>query len=244
MGIQGLAGVSAALLLLLAGASPARAQASPPLTQQPAWTEQDKAEFLRYLNSTAMPTGSVSKTAASPATEAEWSDRAARSVELGPTSLLLFPYSGNHYSGAADGGGGRLLLEQHFRPWLRAYAGLEVDQLKQKELGGQTADLTRWAAPVGLEFALVPLATPQTRYVLMRLGVAPSEVVGPGGRSSYAAPVLGGSAAWDLGLGYEWQISDSRWRVNAALDGLRSIANRGGVSYYGLGAHVAAVYTF
>jgi hypothetical protein len=98
--------------------------------------------------------------------------------------------------------------------------------------------------PAGLEFALVPLSTPQTRYVLLRLGAVAANVSGTANRGDFAAPILGASAAWDLGLGYEWQIADSRWRINAALDGLHSISNRSNISYYGLGGTLAAVYTF
>jgi len=224
----------------------ARAQTVPPLADQKSWTDADKAEFLKYLNSDApMPTGSVSKSAAPASSDANFTSHAARSIELGPATTSIFPYSGGHYSGTVDGGpGARLVVEQHFEPWLRFYAGLEGEPLYQKERNGQTASLTRWAAPAGLEFALVPLSTPQTRYVLMRLGVAPAAVSAATNRSDFSAPILGMSLAWDLGLGYEWQIPDSRWRLNAALDGLHSISNRDDVSYYGLGAALAVVYTF
>jgi hypothetical protein len=235
----------AAAAVLLA-ASLARAQSLPPLGAQQSWTDADKAEFLRYLNSNApLPGGQVSKTAATAEGDASWSFHAARSLELGPATTILYPYSGNHYSGAVGGGpGARLVFEQHFEPWLRFYAGLEGETLDQKERDGQTASLTRWAAPMGLEFALVPLSTPQTRYVLLRLGLAPANVSGAASSGDFASPILGASAAWDLGLGYEWQISDSRWRLNAALDGLHSISNRANISYYGLGGALAAVYTF
>jgi len=238
--------VAAFAAVALLASSPCRAQSAPSLNTQPSWTDADKAEFLKYLNSNApMPSGSVSKSGATAASDTEFSFHTARSLEVGPASALIFPYSGNHWSGAADGGpGARVVFEQHFEPWLRLYAGLEGETLKQRELNGQTASLTRLAAPVGLEFALVPLSTPQTRYVLMRLGIAPSNVSSAAKNSDFADPILGASAAWDLGLGYEWQIADSPWRINAAIDGLRSISNRANISYYGLGGTIAAVYTF
>ena len=55
---------------------------------------------------------------------------------------------------------------------------------------------------------------------------------------------MGPSAAWNLGLGYEWQFANSNWRLNAAFDGLRSIANHSGVAYWGFGSTIAAAYTF
>jgi hypothetical protein len=227
-------------------AAAARAQTLPPLDAQKTWTDADKAEFLKYLNSNApLPAGSVSRAAPEASSDLEFTSRAARSLELGPATTSLFPYSGGHYSGTVDGGpGARVVFEQHYEPWMRFYAGLEGETLYQKERNGQTASLTRWAAPAGVEFALVPLSTPQTRYVLMRLGVAPAAVSAAANRNEFSTPILGASMAWDLGLGYEWQIPDSRWRINAAIDGLHSISNRDDVSYYGLGATLAVVYTF
>lgn len=240
-------GLAAALLAALLAAGPARAGDSlPPLQDQKAWTPQDKAEFLRFLNSTGaprMPSGSVS--AQAPAAEGI-AFHAARSLELGPDFLELFPLSNGHYSGSVHGTapGVKALGERHITPWLRAYGGLEYDRLSQQQLSGNTVGLTRWAIPAGLEFALVPLATPQTRYVLVRTGIVAGDVAGPGSRGDYRAPVLGASAAFDLGLGYEWQLSSTPWRLNAAIDGLRSISSRAGVAYYGMGLTAGAVYTF
>jgi hypothetical protein len=235
----------AAAIFFLAAAA-VRAQTAPSLGTQPNWTDADKAEFLRYLNSNApMPSGAVSKAGPAASSADESNFHTARSLELGPASVVLFPFSGNHIGGTATGGpGARLVFEQHFEPWLRFYAGLEGETMRQREIGGQTASLTRWAAPAGLEFALVPLSTPQTRYVLIRLGIAPSNVSSAANRGDFSTPVLGASAAWDAGLGYEWQIAETPWRINAALDGLRSISNRSNISYYGLGGTIAAVYTF
>jgi len=172
------------------------------------------------------------------------SSHAAWSLELGPASTTLFPFSEKGGEPTARGTlGARALYERHLTPWLRAYAGLEAESLRQNRTNGSTAELMRWSVPAGIELALVPLATPQTRYVLLRLGLAASQVSGAPG-SDFSSPIVGTSAAWDVGLGYEWQIPNTSWRVNAALDGLRSIGDRNGVGYYGLGTTVALVKTF
>ena len=220
------------------------AQARPPLDQQKAWTQADKQQFLRYLDSDApMPSGQVKEVSA-PAGQ-KWVSREARALEVGPEMLMLFPSFGGHYSGTALAMPGvRVMYERHFVPWLRGYAGLEYDSMRQQARDRAWESLDRYAVPVGLEFALVPLSTPQTRYVIMRLGASISNISGSATRADFAAPLLGTSAAWDLGLGYEWQISDSNWRVNGTFDGLRSISNRSGVGYYGFGANLGIVYTF
>lgn len=237
---------AAACAAWLLPASGARAQSAPPLNSQQVWTEKDKADFLHYLNSNApMPSGQSQVKATAARSGESWSYREAQAVELGPASTMIFPFTGNgHATTAASLPGVRALYEKHFFPWLRGYGGLEAEALHQTRTDGAQGKLTRWAVPLGVEFALVPLATPQTRYVLLRLGIAVSDVAGADKRSSFAAPVLGTSAAWDLGLGYEWQIPDTTWRLNAALDGLRSMGDRGGVGYYGLGMTAAAAYTF
>ncbi|HVA65567.1 MAG TPA: hypothetical protein VNK24_01420 [Elusimicrobiota bacterium] len=220
-----------------------RAHAAPSLGDQRAWTRQDKATFLRYLNSKQpMQTGQVRQVYLSENRTAP--SHAAWSLELGPASTTLFPFSEKGGESTARGTlGVRALYERHLTPWLRAYAGLEAESLRQNRTDGSTAELMRWSVPAGIEFALVPLATPQTRYVLLRVGLAASQVSGAPG-SDFSSPAVGTSAAWDIGLGYEWQIPNSSWRVNAAVDGLRSMGDRNGVGYYGLGSTLALVRTF
>ncbi len=223
--------------------APCRAKAMPSLGDQRAWTQQDKVTFLHYLNSNKpMISGQVREVSLSENSLA--APHAAWSLELGPASTTLFPISGNGGGSPARGGfGARALYERHLTPWLRAYAGLEAESLSQARMNGSSADLMRWTVPAGIELALVPLATPQTRYVLLRVGLAASQVSGAPA-SDFSSPIVGTSAAWDVGLGYEWQIPDSNWRINAALDGLRSMGDRDGVGYYGLGAAAALVRTF
>ena len=229
-----------------AAAAAAKNTNLPSMHDQKAWTEADKAKFLQFLNTTggSMPGGDVA--AGTPGTEGfGYVSHAARSLEFSPTFLNLYPMSSQRYSGTVHGTvGAKMLVERHVTPWLRWYAGLEYDGLHQRKRDGETSRLSRWAVPAGVEFALVPLATPQTRYVLIRLGLVACDVVGAGKRGDYEAPLLGATVAYNLGLGYEWQIADTPWRVNATFDGLRSIANRAGVAYYGLGLTAGVAYTF
>jgi len=215
----------------------------PSLGDQQVWTQQDKATFLHYLNSNKpMVSGQVREV--SLAENGLAAPHSAWSLELGPASTTLFPFSERGGEPTARGTlGVRALYERHLTPWLRAYAGLEAESLRQARTDGSTAELMRWSVPAGIEFALVPLATPQTRYVLLRVGLDASQVSGAPG-SDFSSPIVGTSAAWDIGLGYEWQIPNTSWRVNAALDGLRSMGDRNGVGYYGLGTTLALVRTF
>jgi hypothetical protein len=219
------------------------AQQVPPLGDQKDWTDQDKREFLDYLRSNQpMPKGEARDIALPRGTVA--AERPAWALELAPATVTIYPYDKNGYGSTAGGLlGARALYERHFFTWVRGYAGFEGVPMDEKESSGATADLVRWAIPVGLEFALVPLGTSQTRYVILRAGVEAADMTGaPAG--SFLTPLTGPSAAWDVALGWERQIPDTHWRMNIALDGLHSITSPGGVGYVGFGATAALAYTF
>lgn len=245
-------GIFLALAAVALAASPCvRAEKPPPLSRQQTWTEKDKADFLKYLNSNQPSASGQSKELVLPseqkAAEAgkKWSSHAARALEIGPAATVIYPFTQEgHIVTATPMYGGRMLYVQHFRPWIRGYLGLEVSAMRQRHKDDTWGRMTRWAVPVGLEFALVPLATPQTRYVLLRMGVVGSHVASPDQRSDFVAPIIGDSAAWNIGLGYEWQLADSNWRVNAAFDGLRAMEKKDEVGYYGLGGTIGLAYTF
>ncbi len=219
------------------------AQQIPPLNDQKDWTDQDKREFLDYLQSNQpMPKGKARNIALPPG--ALGTESPAWALELAPETVTLYPYDQNGYGPTAEGLlGARALYERHFFTWMRGYAGFEGVPMDEKENSGATAELVRWAIPVGLEFALVPLGTSQTRYVILRAGVEAADMTGaPAG--AFAAPLAGPSAAWDVALGWERQFPDTHWRMNIALDGLHSITNPGGVGYVGFGATAEFAYTF
>jgi hypothetical protein len=232
------------LALALSAAEPAYAQRPPPLDRQDAWSESDKKAFLRYLNSNApAPTGQVKETPA-PAYGSRYVTRKARYLTLELVSDTLFPIDDNgKVSTLPTTVGGRLLAGGHLFTWIRYYAGLEYTPLQQEKLSGGTASLSHVQVPVGLEFALIPLGTPQTRYVLLRGGLVGHYVSG-GDKADFAAPLLGSSLAWTLGLGYEWQIPDSRWRLHLLAEGYKSTSRIDGVGYYGAGLTAGVARTF
>jgi hypothetical protein len=54
----------------------------------------------------------------------------------------------------------------------------------------------------------------------------------------------GWHAAWNLGLGYEWQIPDTRWRMHVLAEGCRSFVRHDSPEFYRLGLTAGAAYTF
>ena len=63
--------------------------------------------------------------------------------------------------------------------------------------------------------------------------------------SQFKTPLLGWQGTWTAGLGYEWQIPDTRWRLHATADTYYSLAHRRGRSqFFGVGLAAGAAYTF
>jgi len=243
--------LSAPLLCLLALSgveglpAPAFAQDPPAMNRQDAWTDSDKKAFLRYLNSNAPAASGQVKEFAAPASSGRSYARKARylTLEVLSDTLVSVDPAGKGTSLPAALGG-RLIAGGHLFTWIRYYAGAQYSRLKQERLDGTTAHLTHVMVPLGLEFALIPLGTPQTRYVLLRAGVAVSNVSGSGSKADFAAPLLGSTLAWNLGLGYEWQVPDSRWRLHLLAEGYKSVGKKEGVGYYGAGVTAGVARTF
>ena len=237
------AGLLQGLLLLLASA--AAAQNPPPMNRQDAWTESDKKAFLRYLdsNAPAPPTGQV-KEVETPAYGNRYVAHKARYLTLEAASDSVFPIDANNKVTSLPASiAGRLVAGGHLFTWIRYYAGIQYSSIRQQELSGKKDSLNHIQVPVGLEFALIPLGTPQTRYVLLRAGIAGNNVSGAD-KSKFAAPLIGSSLAYTLGLGYEWQIADSRWRLHLLAEGYKSIETTNGVGYYGAGLTAGVARTF
>lgn len=233
-----------ALLLLL---SPAFA--APDLSRQDTWGEREKKEFLQFLKSgggAAPAAGEVKQISAVNEGSSARAPGKARyvSLELGSESVVAVT-GGNTLSHQGSSFAPRLVLGAHLLSWVRLYSGVQVSRLRQEKLDGTRTPLDHYHVPVGLEFALVPLGTPQTRYVILRGGVGFHKFAGRASRSDFGAPLLGVHTSWNAGLGYQWQFSNSNWRAHALLDGYGSLQREKGTSrFYGMGFGAGLVRTF
>ena len=237
--------IVAALCLVPAACLPARAQTLPSLGDQKAWGEEEKKAFLRFLKSNQqMPVTGDVKEISSP----EGYERSTHKALYAGLNLA----TDTVYTEANDGSlhresttlGPKALVGRHLLTWLRCYGGLQYNGLDQRKRDGTQARLSHFQLPLGLEAALVPLGAPQTRYVLLRAGLAAHYVGGADSKSDFTAPIMGLRGTWNAGLGYEWQLYDSDWRLNALLEGYRSISRQGGANFQGLGLTLGTAYTF
>jgi hypothetical protein len=231
------------LLAFLLLAAPAAAQRLPDLGGQAAWTEKEKQEFLKYIKSdrTAVPSGQVKAQPISRYVAA--GARKARYAALGfSAEKLSIDNSAARISSVSSGLGPRLLAGGHLFSWARYYGGLRYGRLGQERLDGTTARLSHTEIPAGIELALIPLGTPHTRYILIRGGVSAHNFAGAR-KAEFAEPLIGWRMAWNLGLGYEWQFTESNWRVNVAAEGYKSFSGRS-PQFYGMGVSAGAAYNF
>lgn len=226
-------------LCFFAGA--ARAQTLPDMNDQRAWTESDKQTFLKYLQSSQkMPAGQVKEIEDGEAEPL----RPARYVTLDLLADTLYPVGrGGHIETDPAAWGFRALAGTHLFTWVRAFTGLQYDPMSQRKLGGGTAELQHFEVPAELEFALIPLGQDQTRNVLIRAGAALHEITGAPSYD-FSAPVTGFRPTWNLGLGFEYQVPDTPWRVHALAEGYRSMYGEYGTDFYGLDISAGAAYTF
>lgn len=233
-----------ALLLL-----PAFASAQPDMSRQGAWTEKEKAEFLHYLRSgqPAVPKGQAKNV--QPAQSSEAAERAPRKPRF--VSLALSSDSPITVDGGGvvrregSGLGPRLLAGGHVFTWLRYYGGAMGSRFRQEKLDGTKPLVTHLQFPAGLEVALVPLGTRQTQYLLLRGGTALHRFSSSTPADQFKTPLNGWQVSLNAGLGYEWQISDTRWRLHALLEGYKSLARQSNTArFYGLGFTLGTVYTF
>lgn len=230
--------------LLLSGcAAAARCAALPDLKSQAAWGEKEKQEFLGFLKSNQQlpAAGQVKYVPPQKGGRGGFSKARYASLALETDTMILD--SGGRTRTETTTVGPKLLVGAHMFSWVRYYAGLQYNRIGADKLDGTRAQVPHLQVPLGVELALIPLGTPQTRYVLLRGGVSEHYFGGPGRKSDYKAPLLGWRPAWNLGLGYEWQLDESNWRFHSLAEGYRSFAS-GGTQFYGLGVTAGFVYTF
>ena len=231
----------------LAAPQYAAGAALPDMHEQDAWTGKEKQQFLDFLKSgqpsPALSGGGQVKYVAP---EKGWrsAPSKARYASLSfVTDTLMIQNPGGSTRTETVTVGPRIMAGGHLFSWVRYYAGLKYTRIGQDKLDGGRAQLSHWEVPAGLELALIPLGTPQTRYVLLRGGVSYHDFAGDAKKSDFRAPLLGGRTAWNVGIGYEWQIPDSKWRVNTLLEGYRSFGC-GRTQFSGLGLNAGVVRTF
>lgn len=233
-----------ALLLLTGPPAPASAQKLPDLQKQASWGEKDKQEFLKYLKSNQeLPEGMVKNVPAGKG--GGFRSHRARYLALSglSDSVILVADDGKMHTGKPTFGG-RLVAGGHLFSWVRYYSGLKYNRIRQDKLDGTEAKLTHLEVPAGIEMALIPLGTPQTRYVLLRFGLSEHYFSTSAKGSDFQTSVKGWHPAWNAGLGYEWQIPDTRWRVNILTEGYRSFSGGKTPEFYGIGLTAGLAYTF
>ncbi|MFA6434597.1 MAG: hypothetical protein WCW52_07875 [Elusimicrobiales bacterium] len=236
---------TALTIICLIALNPAfpRAQPLPDLRNQEAWGEKEKKEFLGFLRSDQpMPAGQVRYLSPENSSRRAPSKARYASLALAADTLILETGGGGNKTETVTAGP-KLLVGGHIFSWVRYYAGVKYNRIGLEKPDGSRAHLAHYEAPLGLELALIPLGTPHTRYVLLRGGVSSHYFSGGPGKSDLKEPLRGWRAAWNLGLGYEWQFSNSNWRFNSLAEGYRSFAGNG-ARFYGLGLTAGFVYTF
>lgn len=228
--------VALASLLLLAALAPVRAQKLPDMRDQGSWGEKDKQEFLKYLRSNQqLPvTGDVKNVPVG---------KGGRAVSRRARYLTLGAFSDKMNTGKTCYGP-ELLAGGHLFSWIRYYGGLKYTGIKRDKLDGTAENLAHFEIPAGIEFALIPLGTPQTRYVLLRFGVSEHYFAGSAKSSDFKPSLKGWHPAWNAGLGYEWQIPDTRWRFNIVADAYKSFGGGNNPYFYGIGLKTGLAHTF
>ena len=98
--------------------------------------------------------------------------------------------------------------------------------------------------PLGIELALVPLGTPQTRYVILRGGATFHHFQKTGIANQLEAPIEGWQGSWNVGLGYEWQFANTPWRFHVLAEAYKSFVLEDSPQFLGGGLTSGFVYTF
>jgi len=235
----------ATFLLLLSCGSAARCASLPDLHNQAAWGEKEKQEFLGFVKSNQpLPANGQVKYVKSESGNTNRAPSRARYASLAlVTDTMIVGTGGGRTKTETATLGPKLLAGGHLFSWVRYYSGLQYNYVGVDKLDGSRAHLSHLQVPAGLELALIPLGTPQTRYVLLRGGVSEHYFSGSAKKADFRAPLLGWHPAWNLGLGYEWQFDSSKWRFHSLAEGYRSFSG-GSANFYGVGLTAGFVYTF
>lgn len=220
----------------------------PDLNNQERWNDADKKKFLDYLRSgESLFNGIGDKLVTAngnggPALKLH----KARFLTLAPfTDTLLIQNAERKIETESTTVGGQILIGTHIFSWVRCFAGARYSAYRRDRLDGDRSKIEHLHLPAGIEFALIPLGTPQTRYIILRLGGAAHHFLTAAEKSDFRLDLIDWRYSWNAGLGYEWQIPDSRWRLHLAAEGYRSIEEKkGDLRFFGTGASLGLVLTF
>ncbi len=222
----------------------ADAASLPDLKKQRAWGDGEKQQLLQYLNSGSKPkiSGTVKGGEVKPATEEA---RRPWYVNVSAVTDTVFTVGGGDaLSRESTAVGPRLIVGGHLFSWVRLYGGAQYTRFRMRKLDDTRDLVNHLQIPIGVELALVPLGTPQTRYIVLRGGYSWHQFSSKTPRE-LKRPLDGWNGSWNLGLGYEWQIPETKWRVNALFEGYSSLLRQNNtVRFYGVGASIGAVWAF
>lgn len=221
------------------------AHAVPDLSSQGKWGNGEKKQFLKYLRSgKQMPIKGEVRSVSEPSYTGVSSSKKPLYLSASFLTNTMFLEGRDKVRRAVSSNlGGRFVFGGHLFSWVRYYTGVQYTAIDQKRRDGRDARLNHYQIPVGLELALIPLGTPHTRYVLLRGGISAHYVEGNANDEDFDTSLLGVRGSYNLGLGYEWQISNTRWRINGLVEGMRSISREKGSKFSGAGVTLGAVYT-
>jgi hypothetical protein len=233
------------LILALLFIQNASAESIPDLGDQKSWGPSEKKSFIQYLESgKQMPISGSVKNVSNQA-EISHEHRKARFATFNLVANSLYLKGNDNLTHVVSSNlGAKLLFGGHLFSWVRYFTGLKYSALDQNMKNGQRARLNHYEFPIGMELALIPLGTPQTRYVILRAGMTAHYIQGSQRNSDFDNSLLGLRGSWDLGLGYEWQIPDTRWRFHTLLEGKRSMSKERGNEFIGIGLTTGMVLTF
>lgn len=221
------------------------AESIPDLGNQRSWGPGDKKAFIQYLESgKQLPISGSVKNVAEQA-EVSHQHRKAKYATINFVANSLYLKGDDNLTHVISSNlGVKILVGGHLFSWVRYYSGLKYGALDQNMKNGKKARLNHYEFPIGMELALIPLGTPQTRYVILRAGISAHYIQGSQHNSDFDNSLLGLRGSWNLGLGYEWQIAETNWRFHTLLEGMRSMSKEKGNEFIGVGLTTGMVYTF
>jgi len=191
--------------------------AMPDLKQQKGWGPGEKKAFLRFLESGA--SSGRSRIRYVPVNSSMVPGSSRRPLFVG-TSLvyekLFSAGKDTNVRETASQAGGRFVLGGHIYSWLRLFSGLTYTQMNRKTLDQKTQNVRHFQVPLLIEAPLIPLGTSHTNYLLIRGGASYHWL-----RGAEKDDLFNPVEDWDIrfGVGYEWQIYNSRFRYNIVLEG-------------------------